>query len=278
VRLHIHQIDSDIRGIPSVERIFGSNGDWTAYAWDAMRYIIKVLRQLLLVGEPIGLELIGKVCENVPSVDLCTLNHDIQIEKYLEHLEMPYIDGFEEIPRTDEGIVGYVPLSYEPLSSKDSNCKSVIRLIKPHGSIDWFYIYQRGPCKVRRPECLLDRRSFDSAPLVICGTDNKAQGYTTEVIFNDMWCWFHRFLIEHDVLVVSGYSFRDEAINRQLRNWLFYKKDARIIMLYPEDDPVVWKNIEAPFSPFSQKFVRYGRYFEDAKWTDVCDNICRAKS
>jgi len=111
--------------------------------------------------------------------------------------------------------------------------ESGVRLVKLHGSIDWWWVrYRRafGLPQVRRlaDGTLSDKwRMTKLNPALIFGQGNKL---TVEGPFLELLNFFHRDLEKHDQLIIVGYSFRDPHINHYLFPW-FASGDNRILVV-----------------------------------------------
>ena len=155
------------------------------------------------------------------SVDLVTLNHDTVLERAFRSNSVGFCDGFG-------GPVNGVRF-WEPDRLQDSDR---IRLVKLHGSIDWFLFLPNK--KISIPE---NRDPYYTAPrpVLLVGTFNKMLEYTTGV-FADLHCHFHRCLRRTDLLISCGYGFGDKGINTKLSEWINEDDRRRLVLLH--GDPV----------------------------------------
>jgi hypothetical protein len=168
----------------------------------------------------------------VSRMEIFTLNHDLLIERALEHAGIYFANGF-------------VPVSAD-LRSWDiesfAKSREKVRLTKLHGSIDWYTrpILDRGPSCV----CIATNRDVNHAlgpdgssaliydSEILIGTFNKMTEYTMG-IYADLFCAFRKALWALDKLVVSGYSFGDKGINASFVEWTRQKGERRTLIVAP---------------------------------------------
>lgn len=176
--------------------------------------------------------------ESFSEVDFFTLNHDTLLEKYFDERDQKFNDGFGEaingVRYWDENIL--------------ASSKNRVRLIKLHGSINWFrfkedngsfsgvgnipldgdFWHQKSPNgELMKPP--------DGRPLFLAGTFNKIFRYT-EGIFADLFCLFRETLKQTDHLIVCGYGFSDKGINNQIAEWISAKADRRMLIVHPNPE------------------------------------------
>jgi SIR2-like domain len=179
------------------------------------------------------LRAIIEACGRLPSVTLATLNHDLVLETALERAHLPYADGFET---THEDVRYW----------RDEWDHTPIRLLKLHGSIDW-YGYQRedvpppawdtgryrldDPMHPTRPGIV----GVPEGPIFLTGTFDKILAYETW-IFPDQHVRFHEALRKTKRVVVIGYGFGDKAINTRLIAWLARASEHTLIVCHPRPD------------------------------------------
>jgi len=135
--------------------------------------------------------------------------------------------------------------------------ESDIRLLKLHGSIDWYLTRQQpdggGLAKdqviVGSPDSA--RNTVGAELAVVFGQRGKLRSTGP---FLGMLKAFHDFLEETQHLVIVGYSFRDDHINASIRRWINSKPDTEITII----DPAI--NSTNAFGqhevPFLQELVR----------------------
>lgn len=184
------------------------------------------------------LRVIIEACERLPSVTLATLNHDLVLETALECAHLPCADGFET---THKDIRYWL----------DEWADAPIRLLKLHGSIDWWgYQHQdvppphwhtgryRGddPMHPSRPGIVGTPQ--DMRPIFLTGTFDKILAHETW-IFPDQHVRFHEALRKTERVVVIGYGFRDKAINTRLIAWLVRATEHHLIVCHPCPDELV---------------------------------------
>ena len=169
-------------------------------------------------------------------MNLFTLNHDCLLEFYLKDCGVDIVDGFDH--ENNLGIRKWNPALFD--SWRVEKTKSMVRLFKLHGSINW----QRfRPCEAHNGENAEDpwreeyfgirsNSSLASVPdlqgrrhknldraLFLTGTFNKMFSYLNPV-FLELHYRFHRALGETTQLVIAGYGFGDKGINNRITDWM----------------------------------------------------------
>jgi hypothetical protein len=113
-----------------------------------------------------------------------------------------------------------------------------VRLLKLHGSIDWWF--EDGPStqerRLREPKVVVDDasegsgRPWNSRPAVVFGQRGKLR---SDGPFLAILNGFQNMLNETRRLVIVGYSFRDEHINALVRRWLNEFDESEIVIIDP---------------------------------------------
>jgi len=160
---------------------------------------------------------------NTPKVGIVTLNYDQLVEMAGAKFEIPVSTGAELW-------AGGVTWEFEP---------DAVPLLKLHGSMNWrgsrslnheagnmvpaMGFYEVAGLDAAAPNRLL-------TPTVIFGTGSKSNPYSA---FPALTRQFHDWLEQSDLLVVTGYSFRDEHIDAAIRRWASLSHHRRIIVIDP---------------------------------------------
>lgn len=141
---------------------------------------------------------------------IATLNHDTIVEQVFQASNRSLFDGFQ---KTDMlcPFVGW----------QETRIASNTRLIKLHGSINWWHRREGEKITLHRMDTIgeEDRGNFSSLALFVTGSLAK-QGVTNRTGFKEMFDEFKRSLDCNDTLFVCGYSFRDEHVNDYIENWM----------------------------------------------------------
>ena len=191
-------------------------------------YIRDVVWRMLL-KEPDQLEYLRSICDacmddEISRVDIYTLNHDIILESVLETNNIPYNTGFGNS-------VNDVRYWHPKLLDE----KTKVRLIKLHGSINWFRFppneYSYGTEAVGIPgnwdiwhtinpsgEMQLP---YGGRPIFLAGTFNKILHYTSE-IYADLHTCFRQYLQN-----ISNYDVPIETIRKLKFTFRFH--DGRLV-------------------------------------------------
>ena len=185
------------------------------------------------------LGVITDACKTLSSVTLATLNHDLVLERALDCAGLRFEDGFE---RVDEDVCFW---------RDDWSSDVRIRLLKLHGSLDWWeYRHCDEPwrgwqvTRLRDGDPMhLDLPGTDGLPrsprpTFLTGTFDKILAYQTS-IFPDQHFRFREALKETARLVVIGYGFSDKAINSRVIAWMASSPQHRLIVCHPDDAKLV---------------------------------------
>jgi hypothetical protein len=146
---------------------------------------------------------------------VATLNYDLTIEALGDVLTIP----------VDTGMDDWLPKERLRFSTG-------IRLLKLHGSIDWKLVRHPvvAPGFTKLPyESVQRQKGLEpDTPAVIFGAGNKlrADGPYLALLRE-----FDEALEEADVLLVVGYSFRDDHVNTMLTSWMNTNDERRMVIL-----------------------------------------------
>lgn len=220
-------------------------------AENAVRFIDYIIKQELLLPErtPKKLDCILEYIEilGAENFDIITLNHDTLVEQLVTE-RSDWTDGFssaETVFYEDaSGTRSSQTIDY--LLEKSLRNSAKVRLIKPHGSCNWYHINRKGTWKWGIPrngwrETFLDENNqpisdspFHAGP--ISGSFTKEWSYLfgpTAVMFQHA-C---RILKEYDRVICSGYGWKDHGINRMLIEWIQQSSEKRIAVLHSDESP-----------------------------------------
>ena len=111
-----------------------------------------------------------------------------------------------------------------------------VRLLKLHGSIDWYWEWQRGeddelPLRVVAKSS--EPGSDDGEPVLAFGSRNKLK---PEGPYLSLLREFEDKLADSDHLIVVGYSFRDDHINEVIGRWTREDKKRTISIIDPSPE------------------------------------------
>ena len=173
----------------------------------------------------------------ITGVDIFTLNHDTVIEQVLREEGLKFIEGLG--PQSGE-LRRWDPTLYDGEAEK-------VRLLKLHGSVDWFRIRQSEAKQITEFTATLgkttdfpylrdgDGRLLEAIarrPLILIGTFNKMLRYTSGV-YADVFFRFYRDLEKANALVISGYGFGDKGVNSRIIEWVFGDTSRKVIIVDP---------------------------------------------
>jgi hypothetical protein len=167
-------------------------------------------------------------------INIFSLNHDLIIEKILEHKSKDFQDGFE----LKNGFQEFT-------DNFPDNTK--INFLKLHGSINWFNVSGSGrnfyvnnkntriESMTRMYSNLLENRQeplFINERAFLTGTQNKYEEYLMN-IYSDLKWHYKRLLKDTERLIVIGYSFGDYGVTTEIINSMHKKTDAKLIIIDP---------------------------------------------
>lgn len=209
------------------------------------------------------------------NVDVFTLNHDTLLEQEFAAANIGFTDGFE--------------LKTESCDYWDTTaftCGSrKVRLGKLHGSVDW-HVY-RPDSSNRIRQMIGKAKGCDSWhtcdlsgnlqwPIVsesamLIGSFNKILEYTGGV-FADLFCTFRSSLRDTRHLVVSGYGFRDKAVNHSIIEWLHSSPDRKLLVAH--EDHLTYKQsariaIRNVFDSSFPQITGTGSWFQETSFTQM---------
>ncbi|MFH1893741.1 MAG: SIR2 family protein [Candidatus Zixiibacteriota bacterium] len=210
------------------------------------------------------------------SIDIVTLNHDLLIERSLAQSSIIFVDGFGE---------GVYDVQYWTPSLLDTD-QAKVTLLKPHGSIDWFYCYLNSS---PREYVTVKIRSFDPVgplgrgnvrlhytdyrPLILTGTYNKLERYSGGVYFDLQYHFYGRLHRAKDV-VVAGYGFGDNGINSRILDWAAGSRDRYITLIHPNPNKL-YESLNYGVSRFLFELRSFGRLreidrgIEQTTWDEI---------
>lgn len=196
-------------------------------------------------------------------LDFFTLNYDLALETAFTNLNISYTTGYRkrgsELPIWDPS--EFVKESY------------AVRVFKLHGSIDWGQYYLFPPPTRSEPDTdatnaaedfiynYPERVMFDPFPIGEVKPPERAHGMVSlmnfgtrkELLyassqFNTLFHFFLEALYRADFLVIAGYSFRDDKVNKMIEEAVVTKKgDLHVVIVNPSlywleyNDPMLWK-------------------------------------
>jgi hypothetical protein len=153
-------------------------------------------------------------------LDIATLNYDLTVETAAALSGVGLSTGIEE---------------WHPGSEIElETTRSHINLLKLHGSVDWARHASPEDPTYRRLHSFEVRRlpagTVNRSPVMVIGDREKLE---TDGPTLPLLSAFERMLRRTDRLVVVGYSFADEHINRLVRAWLNGEAHRTIVVLDP---------------------------------------------
>lgn len=166
--------------------------------------------------------------KDLSPINVFTTNYDLFNEIAFEKLKIHYTNGFSGyVTRTFDPSVYHIRLVDEENRYKDkwNPIRKYVKLYKVHGSIDWYFDAESKNIIQRQLELELD----DISNVVIFPTMQK-HFETQQTPYSEL---FREFIInmqkKNSTLIVLGYGFPDEHINRLISQSLNYEDFNLII-------------------------------------------------
>jgi hypothetical protein len=158
-----------------------------------------------------------KAASATSGLTIATLNYDVAIELTCKDTGVA----------VDTGIEHWIESGRWRWSDRG------VRLLKLHGSIDWYWEWNRGendelPLRVVAKSS--EPESDEGEPVLAFGSRNKLK---PEGPFLSLLSEFEDKLADSDHLIVVGYSFRDDHINEVIVRWTREDKERRISLIDP---------------------------------------------
>jgi len=239
--------------------------------WKACTFIECALWHLLSTNRvPEGMNLIRDLTlsADVKTLDIFALNHDLLVEKLLQHHSLQYADGFG-LP--DGDVRFFSPSTY------DADIK--VRLFKLHGSINWFWFRRREGdisiaeygipinndvwhCRDKKGEFI---DNLEGAPRLLIGTYNKIPKYGYG-IFSEVHLRFQSILAGCNLMVMSGYGWNDRGISLRIREWLNSSMDKRLYLLHQNPESEIRDKSKSGMWHWYEPWVKEGRLIPIKKW------------
>ena len=167
------------------------------------------------------------------SLKIITTNYDLAIETYCDHVEREIVDGFV---RTKYGYKGYWSGKWK------SESDNPVYLCKLHGSINWHKEYEDETTLVKIGDAAHRASHYD---ILIMPTRTQKTKMYEHGLFSTIMNNFRNTLDEVDVLIIIGYSYRDNELNERIRERL--GKGLAVISISPSSDKDAKKLGTAPF-------------------------------
>jgi hypothetical protein len=160
--------------------------------------------------------------------EVFTTNYDLSFSKFLEYQRKDYADGFSG---ADRGGISIFTNNWFTDHSKPDTMK----FGKLHGSIN-YYKHEDG--RIVKYPISLDEEDMSNEGII----DNMmiypiGEKYATITPYFEILAKFRNTLINEKVVIVIGYSFRDDAINKAfIDRVLRHKTNFKIVLVDPNVD------------------------------------------
>lgn len=227
---------------------------FAALCSDAINFIQQVAYWLLIdIPEERDLDRISEAAAAVKELVIFTLNHDQLVERQLRKTGHMAADGFGK----RDGQVREFDGTWVPPGK-------LIRLLKLHGSIDWFLAprpggYQQYVVAEGAPDHLKDGNGdwinlyASGSPRFLSGTRVKSRAYNQDVI-GEIFRKFRDLSSQCRTIIFCGYGFSDHEINERLLQWLVDQKQNKAVILHHDGEEAVrkmpfWTNRLDQFKP-----------------------------
>jgi len=201
---------------------------------ETLAAMTRALETILAIDSPESVSYLRPVADFAASqpggLMVATLNYDLAVETMCQSVGSPYTTGIEAWAANGTW----------------SFPETGINLLKLHGSINWRLSFPTtsGPGFMpgRRITEGEDFERGDRPAIVFGQTKLRPDGPFIELLLE-----FSRGLDQVDHLIVVGYSFRDEHVNEQIKQWVNANQERNLTVIDP-DFPLTapWGYIETP--------------------------------
>lgn len=210
----------------------------------ASTLIEQVVAKQLHADHVVGLDLILEMAQSdqIKRLDIITLNHDTLVEQLLTENEIPFVDGFGE---RDGSVRWFDDALFDAVDAH-------IRIIKPHGSVNWYSFLVDGRAHPAILESLdlsncrdeddKDLQMSIKKPSFLSG-GNKILAYN-KGIYSEMFYRFHLMLRAHRFMVMSGYGWSDSGINYRLIGWLDRNRAHSLLLLHEKPETLAVNSLQ----------------------------------
>jgi len=217
-----------------------------------------------------GLSIISSAFKDkrLAKIDLFTLNHDLLIENYISEQQEIVADGFSKV---DED---WSEWRIHLLQSSGIRA----RLVKLHGSVDWYHDKNSDGTHVVKKPLRPNRYIREMGePLILIGTFNKILGYSTW-FFHDLYCLWSNILRGSQALVVMGYSFRDKGINTRLIELIQQEKTHKMVVIHPDPESLkqIMRNAVSKLfdnQSYKSQLDVIAKRVECVSWEEIAANL-----
>lgn len=210
-----------------------------------------------------------RLCATEPKQvrDIFCLNYDTILEASLDHIRQPYIDGFRGTVRGwfDAGVFD------------ESEAK--FKIFKLHGSVSW--VYDDG--------CVRRRTGKDGSPVVVYPSGDKhiQTQYGVYELLMERFRKRLRVPAGNNRLIVLGYSFNDEHINKAISDAIKTHRNNLTVIAFvgrsennPDGQEQNFRNLidnsDDRFNVFlGSDSEKTGAYLGNIVERDMGDEICK---
>ena len=147
-----------------------------------------------------------------------TSNYDRVIEDFCANSDYKLIDGFSHEPRAR--VYKWAPKQFEEVADENT-----IKLFKLHGSLNWLRKVNGDIIEVYPEQRTMGGRRYKENILIYPASKEKPDIEPFITLYDN----FERHVLETNVLLSIGFSYRDEYLNDILRRSLGSKKGAYAI-------------------------------------------------
>ena len=218
-------------------------------------YLDWLIPKILIHKRVEGLDLVLDLAKSGKNISIITLNHDLLIEDLFQKNGISYDDGFDNnSSREFSDFVGF-------------NESSTIKLIKPHGSINWMFD-KAEICRLNTLDVLEQK---DYRLLKILTGTNKILSYNMGV-FSEMFFYMHKSMAVSNRMIMSGYGWGDEGINMRLNRWID-KDNSKLIILH--QNPSQLQESSYSLSSIMDNYIKNGKiicinsWLSNVKYSDI---------
>ncbi|MEO8148758.1 MAG: SIR2 family protein, partial [Bacteroidia bacterium] len=198
-------------------------------------------------------EYLNKIIKKINKANFFTLNHDFLLENLFENWDYDYSDGFSS---KDNKFM----FNGKPVSFFQNHFEKDLRVFKLHGSFDYYrkplsdtqkeneaYKIEDNIIKSRehreilhskpsinKQEFSLDLTKDNLVPEFLTGKRKfSSTSFNTPDCFDKLFNHYKKEILNSEQLIIIGYSYNDNHINRVIKNAVDSKEEIEIINVNP---------------------------------------------
>lgn len=274
----VDKVERDAEGLLDGDRVEERLISLYHLASRAAAFIEWLVAEYLETDTIKGLDLVVELAQSssIEKLDIITLNHDMLVEQLLRKNGIPFVDGFGA---ADGDLRFFDDRAYDTTSAK-------VRILKPHGSVDWYRVRGVSYPAVFHGSNLYDcrlasgeQKHIDIKTPAFLSGPGKILTYNRG-IFSEIFYRMHHAFRQNRSLVMSGYGWGDTALNFRIVNWLGYSDQNAMLLLHRNSEELIDRSMQLDevYRAYVEKkrIVVNNRWLSETNLADVTSFIERS--